>query len=219
MSLSLFLSKQRLLYYRVLNDFLCDDIIQLLINYLLPIDTEVNQLKLINEITEEYDEKVSKTNMTYFDNIYEKLWILKETDYIKQIRKTLVNNRIHKFIKDEHHEFCGCDQCIFRIDYPRYMYLLRRCQKPCRGWNSVITNNWILFQSYISGVRGMNTSKHIILGNEIINEYGFVSKYDRSHNLIKKKKQETRSLENLRLRSDKGLWIQFHHIWHKINLL
>jgi len=219
MSFSLFLSKQRLLYYRVLNDFLCDDIIQLLISYLHPSDLETNQLKLINEITKEYDETVSNCSSRAPDNIYEQLWILRETDYIKQIRKTLLNNRIHKFIKDEHHEFCGCDQCIYRIDYPRYMYLLRRCHKPCRGWSSVITNNWILFQSYIAGVRGMNTSKHIILGNEIINDYGFVSKYDRRHNLIKKRKQETQFLENMRLRSDKGLWIQFHHIWSKVNLL
>jgi len=218
MSFSLFLSKQRLLYYRILNDFLCDDIIQLLISYLLPSDLETNQFDLINEITKEYNE-TGRNFTVFYDNIYEQLWILRETEYIKQIRKTLLNNRIHKFIKDEHHEYCGCDQCIYRIDYPRYMYLLRRCQKPCRGWSSIITNDWILFQSYLTGVRGMNTSKQIILGNEIINDYGFVSKYDRSHNLIKKKKQETLFLENLRLRSDKGSWIQFNHIWHKINLL
>lgn len=208
MSLSLFICKRRLMYVYFLNHFLCDDIIHLIDTYIYPFSINLLQKKKIID-------EISKENKTG-DYHYEIMWNVKPS-YSMMYQE----NKQFKFIRDNHDQFCGCYQCLCRFDYPRYVYLMKRCRRPIRGKHSKSVNYWILFLSYLSGNKGIpGNNLYELLNNEVYGEkhYGFVSKYDLQYNMIKKKKRDTIMMKNMRLKSDKNKWKQLLHIWENIQL-
>lgn len=209
----LFLCKQRLFFVYVMNQYVCDDLIKSIHDYFEPYQINIKQKeKLIKEILIEKKKSYRKGGYRY-----DIMWNVKPSySMIYQ------NKNIHKFLNDTHDDFCGCFQCLCRFDYPRYVYLMKRCRKPMRGTNTVIINNWILFLSYLSGNKGEPGVQLIDILTNIpteIKHFGFVSKYDLQYNMITKKKRDNVLIQNMRLKSDKNKWIQLLHIWENIQLL
>ncbi len=210
MNINYYITKKKLFHFFILDHYLCDDIIQLIIQELLPYNINHQNL-LVNEIKTEKKKHDEQGGYPY--NL---IW-----DQSHHPSKFIYPKHIHPFLKDEHNQMCGCYQCLARFDYPRYNYLLKRCRKPMRGPHSKLVNYWILFLSYITGNQGVCDSNWIMELNCKINnvkDYGFVTKYDKSHNLMKKKKRDGFLLENLRLRSDKNKCFQLMKIWENIQL-
>jgi hypothetical protein len=209
MDLSLFICKQKLMYVYLLNHFLCGDVISIIDTYIHPFSMNLLHKK---EIIDEIHKERNKGNYQY-----EIMWNVKPSYSMMYQNKQKI-----PFIKDSHDLFCGCYQCLCRFDYPRYVYLMKRCRKPMRGSQATIINHWILFLSYLSGNKGISGSKiYDLIHNEVNDQkhFGFVSKYDLQYNMIKKKKRETLMIKNMRLKSDKNKWIQLLHIWENIQLL
>ncbi len=209
----LLICKQRLLNVYVLNHFLCKDIIELINEFSHPYKKNIKKKqRLLDDLLIERNKSYEKG-----DYSYEIMWNVKPSYSMIYQDKNIL-----PFIKDEHDCFCGCFQCLCRFDYPRYVYLMKRCRKPMRGTNTVIINHWILFLSYLSGNKGYPGVKLLdMLSHEPsqIKDYGFISKYDLQYNMIKKKKRDNLMIQNMRLKSDKNKWIQLLHIWENIQLI
>lgn len=212
MDVKLVICKKQLLCMYVMSHFLCSDIIQIIIQKMFPFSSLIEaKQSFINELYKQ--QLISREKGDYH---YEIMWNVKPSySMIYQ------ENKICKFIKDSHDQFCGCYQCLCRFDYPRYVYLMKRCRRPIRGKHSKSVNYWILFLSYLSGNKGIpGNNLYELLNNEVYGEkhYGFVSKYDLQYNMIKKKKRDTIMMKNMRLKSDKNKWKQLLHIWENIQL-
>ena len=210
MSFQYFLCKQKLFSVFLLNKFLCDDVIILVIQLLFPNSLIVQRKRLLKEIHEEKEksDKLGGYNYTIMWDIKPRYGMIYQTKTIK------------KFINDNHDQLCSCHQCLSRYDFPRYSYLIQKCRYPKYGDNSSLVNNWFLFLSYISGNMGVPERK--LLSNIINNtpedkNYGFISKYDLNYNIFKKKKRDE-TIKNIRLKYDKNRWIQLLHIWENIQL-
>ena len=169
-----FLCKRSVFFYYILNKKLPDDLIEQIIFHLIQKD------KNLIIITEEIKNKslVQKEK----DNTYIKSWNLVNYQLNKLKRETaLIISEKYKLIPflKEHNKCCKCCQCIYHIDYPRFVYLYSKTKTKKRGYNSKLDNEWLLFLFFILKTR-CSPDKLLEEYNHIIDKeyYGLTSKYD-----------------------------------------
>tara|TARA_B100001094_G_C18189446_1_gene806102 strand:+ start:266 stop:850 length:585 start_codon:yes stop_codon:yes gene_type:complete len=156
--------EKKLLIYFILKNYLCDDLIKVIIDQIVPHRNITFFYERICRSIKE-NQKIKEYYQNSWDVTSIKLW--KKITYIQL--KTINNNKwcnnsIQKYINNNDLSIMSKKRCFFNlrippplndmdlnntIDYPRYLYLLHKINLSYRGSFSKYVKRWISFQIYL----------------------------------------------------------------------
>tara|TARA_B100000945_G_scaffold319549_1_gene327011 strand:- start:916 stop:1500 length:585 start_codon:yes stop_codon:yes gene_type:complete len=156
--------EKKVLIYFVLKNYLCDDLIKVIIDQIVPQKNIIFFYERICQSIKE-NQKIQGYYQNSWDVTSIKLW--KKITYIQL--KTINNNKwcnnsIQKYINNNDTSIISKRRCFFNlrippslndttlnntIDYPRYLYLLDKIKLPYRGDFSKYISRWISFQIFL----------------------------------------------------------------------
>lgn len=208
---------------------LCNDVIKHILDIVYP----TNNLNDLDNICENIKQLFPNNYFRKYNNYYLKSWICDISnislwynviDGFKD-EKYLKNNIIGKkklhfntqpsnlFLNDNHEKTCGCDICLFNLDYPRYIYLYKKNKNKIQGHLSKKLNQWVLFQYYLVSIQGVNNIIDTRY-DAVDGRCGFTSVYNRVNNY---QKRYNYGKSHSILKDNKNKWIQLEKIWENCN--
>ena len=216
--IELFTSKQKLAFVSKVNNFLSDDLLEYICDNLINKEMILN----LKNIKQNIKLSIKNTKSFYsiqhinYNDIYCYSW--KFTNIIYKVNMLYLrpdisfvkNYQVLPFIFDHESNFdsCNgdCDYCVFKIDYPRqvYLYKKRLYNNRHKGKHSNFYNNWMLFQYYL-----------ICTNGRISKRSGFISIYNRKKNYIRNEYKRNKS--HIILKNNIDRWKNLNNIWLKIN--
>lgn len=203
--LNLLIAKRKLIYSYSLNKYLTNDLIEKISENYIISNNNIIYKKTINEnifmskrLYISYYKMFDKPN-----SIYGKSWNFDNYQSYKIFRpkyRIIYILQILPYLLDNHTNDCRCDRCIYNIDFPRIIYLLRHYDNPISGHFSNYFNNHIKFILYLAFTRGINykntINKHHYTKSFI---FGFphLKNYKYKHIILKNNKSNWKQLTNL----------------------
>ena len=209
--LELYISKKKLEVSKNLNKYLSDDLLESICNF-FPSKKDIINKK---NVKENIKISIANTRRYYNDNN-----INPEDSYCLNWRYNggiygfyLPENSIRKFYQilpflfnhDRYFDECygDCEYCLYKIDYPRKMYLYYETLGKMKGKHCNFYNNWMFFLYNLCCTPGRSTTRT-----------GFVSIYDRRKNY--KRNGFVKYKSHPIIKNNISEWKRLEKVWNKI---
>lgn len=205
--LNLLISKRKLHYTFVLNNFISNDLIEKICEDYIISNNNIIYKKVINEcifLTKNQYINYYKT----FDKpnrVYGKSWNFDNYLCNRKYRPNkyiIYNLQIQPYLFDKHPGNCECDRCRYNIDFPRIRYLYKFYNNPISGQYSNYFNNYVKLLLNIYITRGINYNN---IKNKHYKKKKFILGFNRNSS----------KYNHIILKNNKSKWKQLIKIWNQ----